>query len=245
MGSTPETEQRPVRRRKQAAGHPLPPPRCRPRRHNRPASKEGDEDNDISLLGRKPSRRRRRPASRDIAAAAASAAPGAAAAWASPRLWVLLREAQEEMERGTDVLGDELNVLWRNVREGAAEDSGSSDDESSEGGGGGSIKTRRLPRREADTLLDGLEALQVEMEAEASSFQRRKTELMRKLETLPIGGGGGTGGASEAGPGEVRRHSRRREQDDGAAAGLEEEAESMRTAVIASHARLLGRVREV
>ena len=152
-----------------------------------------------------------------------------------------MREAQEEMERGTDVLGDELNVLWQNVREEAADDSDG--DNGGGGGGGGSgggcSKTQRLPRREADALLDGLEALQVEMEGEASSFQRRKTELMRKLETLPTGGGG-AGGAKEVG------RSRRKEREaDRAAVGLEEEAESMRTAVIASHARLLGRVREV
>ena len=174
----------------------------------------------------------------------------------SPRLWTLLRQAQEEMERGTDVLGDELNILWQNVREGATERGRETEEMVTagvaDGGGGGGFggrggtgssndrgKGQRLPRREADVLLDGLEALQAEMEAEASSFQRQKIELTRKLKALPIGG---------ARDGDKAGERPRRGKQDGTAGlvtELEEEAESMRTAVIASHARLLGRVREV
>lgn len=269
MRVTPDAVLRPVwRQKKVAARLPLPPPRRRPRGQH-PPPVFGEEDDDDNALLRKTSRRRRRrqrPATGIVASSPSAAAETAVTAApapaleASPRLWALLREAQEEMERGTDVLGDELNILWQNVREGAtdcgretkemAAAAGAADGGGSGGDGGergsGRGNGQRLPRREADVLLDGLEALQAEMEAEASSFQRQKSELMRKLRALPIGGG--RGGAEEAGRGDVGER-RRRGSHSSTAAGLamelEEEAESMRTAVIASHARLLGRVREV
>lgn len=275
---------RPVRRQKKVAARlPLPPPRRRPRGHHHPPvlgeedehEEEDEEDgDDDDVLLRKTSHRRRRRRGRrwrpevGTAAGAAEAveeigtAAPAPALGASPRLWALLREAQEEMERGTDVLGDELNILWQNVREGAAccgrEKEGtaaaSAADSGGGVGGGGGVgndrrgKGQRLPRREADVLLDGLEALQAEMEAEAISFQRQKSELTRKLRALPVVGG--RDGRGEAEPGGVvvgERCGRRGKQDGtaGLVTELEEEAESMRTAVIASRARLLGRVREV
>lgn len=279
MRVTPDAVVRPVRRQKKAFARlplpPPPPPRRRSRgqhqhryHHHQPVYGEEDEDDDDNALEQQPLRTRRRrrlrPATEIVAAASAAAetvtAAPALALEASPRLWALLREAQEGMERGTDVLGDELDILWRNVREGATDCGRETEDMVAAGaaaavgggggggdgsGSGGRGKGQRLPRREADALLDGLEALQAEMEAEASSFQRQKTELMRKLKALPIGGR--RDGNGQAGLGDVRGRPRRGKQDSaaGMVMELEEEAESMRTAVIASHARLLGRVREV
>lgn len=214
----------------------------------------------------------------------------------SPRLWTLLRQAQEEMERGTNLLGDELDKLWRNVRDAAerGEEKAQMDDYGETGRGGGDfsihrekgrhIKRRsgestrmgqrtiqqrhhgesargvcdngdgdvlfdqkhsavvetvgavdtvpsrrnpRLPPNEADALMAGLGRLQAEMEAEARSFQQHKVSLTRRLQDLRKIGRGKDKTRSE----EVVE--------------LEEEAESMRTAVVASHARLLDRVREV
>lgn len=183
----------------------------------------------------------------------------------SARLWTLMQEAQAEMERGTDALGDELTVLWRNFRdvpEGGAvanddndNDDDDDDDDGDRDGGrrsggvvgdgparyrvtateeaprprprrrGNGRRNKRLPPEDADALLEGLVRLKAEMEAEARSFQQRMGALSGRLESLAEAEPGGVGGREEV--------------------ELEEEAESMRAAVVASHARLLGRVREV
>lgn len=151
------------------------------------------------------------------------------------------------------MLADELNKLWQKVRDAAAV-TGVSGTNSERGGlensrgtaaaGGGAGQRRgegrrtagrspRLPTDEADTVLAGLGRLQAEMESEARSFQQRKVRLVRRLELLGRMEGGRTGWRGL----DANRKERVVE--------LEEEAESMRAAVVASHARLLGRVREV
>lgn len=152
------------------------------------------------------------------------------------------------MERGTDLLGDELNKLWRGVHGvagGGVEEAGIPNGERTGAGAAGGEtaaagRRRRgsrrrdrvagdgcsapLPQGEADALLGGLGQLQAEMEAEARSFQRHKVEIVRKLESLG------------------RRWDGREDEE---IVELEDEAESMRAAVVASRARLLDRVREV
>lgn len=203
-------------------------------------------------------RRRRRRSVVATATETETSVPPVKVVEASPRLWVLLREAQEEMDRGTDVLGDELHKLWRSVHggvehvDGRREARGDSSTAKSEEEVAGrrrkeevahfdgrsnrvavSVAKRghlcQLPKEKADALLDGLGRLQREMEAETHSFHQHKVELVRRLTSLGQHGGGGEW----------------RDWDGGEVVQLEEEAESMRAAVIASHARLLGRVREV
>lgn len=167
------------------------------------------------------------------------------------------------MERGTDALGDELGRLWRRLRAGDEYGGGGGVGRSKGGGGGGATAraavaaagqrevgrggttgpggavvagapawSSRLPPEAADALLAGLGRLQVDMEAEALSFQQRKAGLVRKVEALGRRGDGG---------GQRGREEKMRDE----VVELEEEAESMRAAVAATHARLLRRVREV
>lgn len=235
----------------QATASPTPRRRRRPRGKPLPAGgAEGHIDG---------APRRRSPA---VPAAPATREAAAVAAMtpipeAFPRLWALLGETQAEMERGTDALGDELSRLWRRLR--AGEGYGGSGDGGGSGSGatvgvaaagrqqggrggtagpgsgvvaGAPVSSPQLPPEAADALLAGLGRLQVDMEAEALSFQRRKADLMRKVGALGRrSAGGGRGGREEKMRDEVLE--------------LEDEAESMRAAVAAAHARLLGRVREV
>ena len=191
-----------------------------------------------------------------------------AEAQASPRLWALLHEAQQEMERGTGILGDELSKLWQslhNAKAGRESEGGIPASGAADCGGGGTaaaaVRTRvggnrngdlkdsggddgmndkaaaaapaskpRLHPEEADKLLAGLRELQAEMQAEAQSFQRRKSDIVKSLESQRGRRCSGRG----AGDGEKDEIVR-----------LEEEAESMKVAIVASRSRLLERVREV
>ena len=222
-----------------------------PRRRRRPRGKpvpiggaEGRSDG---------AARRRSPAAPATPVTVEAAAAMAPIPEAFPRLWALLGEIQGEMERGTDALGDELSRLWRRLR-GGDEHGGSGgggratvgvasagrqqDGRSRTAGPGGEVvsgapvSSPRLPPQAADALLAGLGRLQVDMEAEALSFQRRKADLMRKVGAL---------GRRASGGGREGREEKMRDE----VIELEEEAESMRATVAATHARLLGRVREV
>lgn len=178
----------------------------------------------------------------------------AVVATAAPRLRALIREAQQEMEHGTDILGDELDNLWRKIREVAGVIETEDDRETGRGetstatavekggrrsrsGGRGRVvgtrPARRLPPEEVDALLTGLAKLQSEMQAEAQGFQEHKAELVRRVETLEDSRNSGG------------RERRRGRCNDEQVVALEEAAKSLRTGVIASHGRLLGRVRGV
>lgn len=158
---------------------------------------------------------------------------------APSRLWAMLRKAQEEMERGADVLGGELSKLWQSLHsvELGLEAVQWRGDRRNGSGGGVDGKTSaaevptsrpRLPPKEAAELLAGLGKLQAEMHAEARSFQCRKSEIVNRVNSLV-----GTGS------------SRRGRCDRDEVIKLEDEAESMRAAIVSSRSRLLERVRKV
>lgn len=143
------------------------------------------------------------------------------------------------MERGADVLGGELSKLWQSLHSvelglEAAPWQGDRRD-----GSGGEVNGKtsaaeaptsrpHLPPEEAAELLAGLGKLQAEMHAEARSFQRRKSDIVNRVNSL-------------VGAGSLRRG--RCDRDE--VIQLEDEAESMRAAIVASRSRLLERVRKV
>ena len=233
------------------------PPRRRRRPRSKPLPVGGAERHGDGSSRRRSAMAPEAPVTEAVEAAAAVAPTPQA----FPRLWALLLESQEEMERGTDALSDELGRLWRRLRTGDGCGGGGSGGRSKGGSGRGATVraaaavrrevgrggttgpgnalvddapawSSRLPPETADALLAGLGRLQVDMEAEALSFQQRKADLVQKVEALGRRGArGGQGGREEKMRDEVVE--------------LEEEAENMRATVAAAHARLLGRVREV
>lgn len=113
-----------------------------------------------------------------------------------------------------------------------------------QGGGHAASQPRpTLPPEDVDALLSGLAQLQSEMESEVRSFRQQKASLVSKLESV----GPGLSGDSRRREGENRRVVRGTNGGDGLGevSAMEDEAEAMRARVVASRARLLGRVREV
>lgn len=194
----------------------------------------------------------------------------AAVCQSAPYVWALLREAQVEMDHGTDVMGDELNKLWRNVREvaGAVIRSGEEEEE----------EKKEEGRRRRDDVGGPNAILKVRRKENSAVGQRRRREeggrSTRPRPTLPPEEADAllTGLAQlqsemkadiksfrhrkaelgrkleefESGPdGDSNRQRTWGRNGDAEVAALQKEAVSMRAGVAASHARLLRRVREV
>lgn len=168
-----------------------------------------------------------------------------------------IHEAQEEMERSTDTISDELENLRRDIRAlsvEAQEGVGQTLDRETRSPKTSKVAVSSMARRKRSrvksrsgigepsrlspedvrTLLTGLSKLQSEVEAEARVFQHRKGQLLSKHTAL-MARGGLEGGNSGRGC----------ETDGREMVELEAEAQSLKANVGASHARLRERVQDV